>query len=101
MLSTLHDLTTAGQYADQLVLLHKGRIEATDTTAGSVLPAGAVPMAACYRPSAWPSKPALEHDSIPFVRLARFLFLILNGHFATLGAWLIRASRSCTTSRSW
>jgi ABC-type hemin transport system ATPase subunit len=36
VLSTLHDLTTAGQYADQLVLLHKGRIEATDTTAGSV-----------------------------------------------------------------
>ena len=28
VLSTLHDLTTAGQYTDQLVLLHEGRIEA-------------------------------------------------------------------------
>ncbi len=33
VLSTLHDLTTAGQYADQLVLLHQGRIEATGTAA--------------------------------------------------------------------
>ena len=33
VLSTLHDLTTAGQYADQLVLLHEGRIEAAGTAA--------------------------------------------------------------------
>jgi iron complex transport system ATP-binding protein len=33
VLSTLHDLTTAGQYADQLVLIHKGRIEATGDAA--------------------------------------------------------------------
>ena len=33
VLSTLHDLTTAGQYASQLVLLHEGRIEATGTAA--------------------------------------------------------------------
>jgi len=31
VLSTLHDLTTAGQYAGQLVLLHEGRIEASGT----------------------------------------------------------------------
>ncbi|HZR48727.1 MAG TPA: ABC transporter ATP-binding protein [Streptosporangiaceae bacterium] len=29
VLSTLHDLTTAGQYASHLVLLHEGRIEAS------------------------------------------------------------------------
>jgi iron complex transport system ATP-binding protein len=33
VLSTLHDLTTAGQYADQLVLLDQGRIEAAGTAA--------------------------------------------------------------------
>ena len=33
VLSTLHDLTTAGQYADQLVLLNEGRIEAAGTAA--------------------------------------------------------------------
>jgi iron complex transport system ATP-binding protein len=33
VLSTLHDLTTAGQYADHLVLLHEGRIEATGDAA--------------------------------------------------------------------
>ncbi len=33
VLSTLHDLTAAGQYADELVLLHEGRIEATGTAA--------------------------------------------------------------------
>jgi iron complex transport system ATP-binding protein len=33
VLSTLHDLTTAGQYADQLVLMHQGRIEASGDAA--------------------------------------------------------------------
>jgi iron complex transport system ATP-binding protein len=33
ILSTLHDLTTAGQYASHLVLLHEGRIEAAGTAA--------------------------------------------------------------------
>jgi cobalamin transport system ATP-binding protein len=33
VLSTLHDLTTAGQYTDQLVLLHEGRIEAAGRAA--------------------------------------------------------------------
>ena len=33
VLATLHDLTTAGQYADQLVLLHEGRIEAAGSPA--------------------------------------------------------------------
>jgi iron complex transport system ATP-binding protein len=33
VLCTLHDLTTAGQYADQLVLLHQGRIEASGVPA--------------------------------------------------------------------
>jgi iron complex transport system ATP-binding protein len=33
VLSTLHDLTTAGQYADQLVLMHQGRIEASGSAA--------------------------------------------------------------------
>jgi iron complex transport system ATP-binding protein len=33
VLSTLHDLTTAGQYAGHLVLLHEGRIEAAGTAA--------------------------------------------------------------------
>ncbi|MBV9451538.1 MAG: ABC transporter ATP-binding protein [Streptosporangiaceae bacterium] len=33
VLSTLHDLTTAGQYASQLMLLHEGRIEAAGTAA--------------------------------------------------------------------
>ena len=33
ILSTLHDLTTAGQYASRLVLLHEGRIEAAGTAA--------------------------------------------------------------------
>jgi iron complex transport system ATP-binding protein len=33
VLSTLHDLTTAGQYADDLVLLHQGRIEAAGPAA--------------------------------------------------------------------
>ena len=33
VLSTLHDLTTAGQYADALVLLHQGRIEAAGPAA--------------------------------------------------------------------
>jgi iron complex transport system ATP-binding protein len=33
VLSTLHDLTSAGQYAGQLVLLHEGQIEATGTAA--------------------------------------------------------------------
>jgi iron complex transport system ATP-binding protein len=33
VLSTLHDLTTAGQYADQLVLMHEGRIEAAGDAA--------------------------------------------------------------------
>jgi len=33
VLSILHDLTTAGQYADELVLLHEGRIEAAGTAA--------------------------------------------------------------------
>jgi iron complex transport system ATP-binding protein len=33
VLSTLHDLTTAGQYAGQLVLLHEGRIEAAGAAA--------------------------------------------------------------------
>jgi iron complex transport system ATP-binding protein len=33
VLSTLHDLTTAGQYADQLVLMHQGRIEAAGAAA--------------------------------------------------------------------
>jgi iron complex transport system ATP-binding protein len=33
VLSTLHDLTTAGQYADQLVLIHEGRIEAAGAAA--------------------------------------------------------------------
>ena len=33
VLSTLHDLTTAGQYADHLVLLHEGRIEAAGPAA--------------------------------------------------------------------
>ena len=33
VLSTLHDLTTAGQYADQLVLMHEGRIEASGDAA--------------------------------------------------------------------
>ena len=33
VLSTLHDLTTAGQYAERLVLLHEGRVEAAGTAA--------------------------------------------------------------------
>jgi iron complex transport system ATP-binding protein len=38
VLCTLHDLTAAGQYADQLVLLHEGRVAATGPAA-SVLTA--------------------------------------------------------------
>jgi iron complex transport system ATP-binding protein len=38
VLSTLHDLTTAGQYADHLVLLHEGRVEAAGPP-GAVLTA--------------------------------------------------------------
>jgi iron complex transport system ATP-binding protein len=33
VLSTLHDLTQAGQYAGELVLLHAGRIEAAGAAA--------------------------------------------------------------------
>ena len=33
VLSTLHDLTAAGQYADELVLLHEGRVAATGPAA--------------------------------------------------------------------
>ena len=41
VLSTLHDLTAAGQYADELVLLHEGRVAASGPAA-SVLTAGLI-----------------------------------------------------------
>jgi iron complex transport system ATP-binding protein len=41
VLSTLHDLTAAGQYADQLVLLHEGRVAAAGAAA-TVLTAGLI-----------------------------------------------------------
>ena len=41
VLSTLHDLTAAGQYADELVLLHEGRIAASGP-ATAVLTAGLI-----------------------------------------------------------
>jgi iron complex transport system ATP-binding protein len=33
VLSTLHDLTAAGQYADELVLLHEGQVAAAGPAA--------------------------------------------------------------------
>lgn len=33
VVTTLHDLTIAAQYADRLVLLDKGHVEASDTPA--------------------------------------------------------------------
>ena len=41
VLSTLHDLTAAGQYADELVLLHEGRVAAAGR-ASAVLTAGLI-----------------------------------------------------------
>ena len=41
VLSTLHDLTAAGQYADELVLLHEGRVAASGPAA-AVLTAGLI-----------------------------------------------------------
>ena len=41
VLSTLHDLTAAGQYADELVLLHEGRVAAAGP-ASAVLTAGLI-----------------------------------------------------------
>ena len=41
VLSTLHDLTAAGQYADELVLLHEGRVAASGP-ATAVLTAGLI-----------------------------------------------------------
>ena len=41
VLSTLHDLTIAGQYADELVLLHEGRVAASGP-ASAVLTAGLI-----------------------------------------------------------
>jgi iron complex transport system ATP-binding protein len=41
VLSTLHDLTAAGQYADALVLLHEGRVVASGPP-GAVLTAGLI-----------------------------------------------------------
>ena len=41
VLSTLHDLTAAGQYADELVLLHEGRVTASGPAA-AVLTAGLI-----------------------------------------------------------
>jgi iron complex transport system ATP-binding protein len=41
VLSTLHDLTAAGQYADELVLLHEGRVVAAGS-ASAVLTVGLI-----------------------------------------------------------
>ena len=62
VLSTLHDLTTAGQYADDLVLLHQGRIEA----AGPGLGADRGPdRPRLRRPRRRPHRPRRQHHRHP------------------------------------
>ena len=50
VLSTLHDLTAAGQYADELVLLHEGRVAASGP-ATAVLTAGLIEAVSAARVS--------------------------------------------------